>query len=139
MPDYSAVFLPGLTMTTHASGPVTGGDPVEVAGSDLVGKCTPGPSGLGSAKYLGVAAHDAISGARVTIIMDRVVHEGPADGAVTAGAQVMASSKAGCQVKTVPVTGSVPGQVDVDQARVIIGLALNTSADGGTVRWAQTR
>ena len=126
-------------MTTHALGTITGGDPVEVAGHDLVGKCTLGPSGLGSAKYLGVAAHDAISGANVTVIMDRVVHEGTADGAVTAGAQVMASAKAGCQVKTVPASTATPGQADVDAARVIIGVALTTATDGGTLRWAQTR
>src|ERR1700731_4659008 len=102
MPDYSAVFLPGLTMSTTAAGTLVGGDPVEVAGSGTVQKTTAGPGGaIGSHKCIGVASHDAVSGARVTVICDRVVHEGLADGAVTAGDQLMASVTAARQVKTV--------------------------------------
>lgn len=137
MPDYSAVFLPGLTMTAIAAAPVTGGDPLEVAGSGIVQKATAGPSGLGSAKYVGIASADAIAGAEVTVIAARPVHEGPADGAVIAGDQLMASSVAGRQVRAVPPTGTPPGTADVDQARVIIGLALNTATDGAAVRWMQ--
>jgi hypothetical protein len=142
VPDYTAVFLPGLTMTTTALGHIYGGDPLEVAGSDLVQKCTPGPSGWGSAKYVGIAANDTRAGNLVTVIVDRVVHEGAADGAITAGDQLMASSAPGCQVMTVPPTGTVPGQseqADVDASRVIIGVALTTAADGTTVRWIQNR
>lgn len=138
MPDYTAVFLPGLTMTSQAGGTITGGDPVEVAGSGTVQKTTAGPSaGLGSAKCIGIAAQDATAGAKVTIIVDRVVHEGAADGVVTAGDQVMSSTVAGRQVKTVPATGGSPGKSDVDQARVIIGIALTTAGDGAVVRWMQ--
>lgn len=138
MPDYSAVFLPGLTMTSTAASAITGGDPLEVAGSGTVQKTTAGPSGLGSAKYVGVAAHDTPAGLKLTVITDRVVHEGAADGPVNAGDQVMASSVTGRQVKTVPATGATPGKADVDQARAIIGLALTSAADGTTVRWMQT-
>jgi hypothetical protein len=138
MPDYSPVFLPGLTMTSVAAGPITGGDPVEVAGSGTVQKCTAGPSGLGSARYVGVAVMDTAPGLQVTVVIDRVVHQGTADGAVTAGDQLMASSKAGCQVKTVPATAAVPGQADVNQARAVIGLAITTAPDGTPVRWMQT-
>jgi hypothetical protein len=140
VPDYAPVFLPGLTMTSQALTQIWGGDPVEVAGTDLVQKCTPGPSGLGSAKYIGIAAEDAIAGAKLTVILMRVVHEGTADGAITAGDQLMASSKPGCQVKTAPPTGQVPGQTeqaDVDYARVVIGISLRAAADGTTVRWVQ--
>lgn len=138
MPDYTAVFLPGLTMTLTAAGTVAGGDPVEIAGSGTCQKTTAGPSaGLGSAKCIGVAAQDAAAGARVTVIVDRVVHEGLADGVITAGDQVMSSSTPGRQVKTVPVTGGSPGKADVDQARVIIGIALTTASDAATVRWMQ--
>lgn len=138
MPDYSAVFLPGLLMTSQAAGTITGGDPVEVAGTGTVQRSTVGPSaGLGSAKCIGIAAQDAVAGAKITVIVDRVVHDGAADGAVTAGDQVMASSTAGRQVKTVPVTSGSPNKADVDQARVIIGIALTTASDGGTVRWMQ--
>ncbi len=138
MPDYTAVFLPGLTMTSQAAGTITGGDPVEVAGSGTVQKTTVGPSaGLGSAKCIGVAGQDAVAGAKLTVIVDRVVHEGLADGGITAGDQVMSSSTAGRQVKTVPVTSGSPVKADVDQARVIIGIALTTAIDGATVRWMQ--
>lgn len=137
MPDYTAVFLPGLTMTSVAAGTITGGDPVEVAGSGTVQRATVGPSSLGSAKCIGVAAQDAAAGARVTVIVDRVVHEGLADGVITAGDQLMASTVAGRQVRTVPVTGGSPGKADVDQARVIIGVALTTASDAATVRWMQ--
>jgi Uncharacterized conserved protein (DUF2190) len=142
MADYTAVFLPGLTMTSTALSNITGGDPVEVAGTDLVQKCTPGPSGWGSAKYIGIAATDAYAGQLVTIITDRVVHEGPADGPVNAGDQLMASSAPGCQVTTAPPTGTIPGQLeqaDVDCARAVIGVALTTAASGTTVRWIQNR
>lgn len=137
MPDYTAVFLPGLTMTMTAAGTLTGGDPVEIAGPSAVQKTTAGPSALGSAKCIGVASHDAVAGAKVTIIVDRVVHEGLADGVVTAGDQVMSSSLAGRQVKTVPASSGSPSKADVDQARVIIGIAITTASDGATVRWMQ--
>ena len=138
MPDYSAVFLPGLTMTSQAAGALTGGDPVEVAGTGTVQRATAGPSaGLGSACCIGIAAHDAIPGMKVTVICDRAVHEGLADGVVSARDQVMTSLVAGRQVKTVPATGGAPGKADVDQARVIIGIALTTASDGNVVRWMQ--
>jgi hypothetical protein len=138
VPDYTAVFLPGLTMTSQAAGTIVGGDPVEVAGSGTVQKTTAGPSaGLGSAACIGIAAHDATAGQKVTVICDRCVHEGAADGVINAAAQVMSSSVAGRQVKAVPVTGGSPGKADVDQARVIIGIALTTASDGAVVRWMQ--
>jgi hypothetical protein len=137
VPDYSAVFLPGLTITMTALGDLAGGDPVEVAGSGTVRRCTAGPSSLGSAGYVGIASADTRSGLEVTVIAARVVHEGPADGVITAGDQVMASSVPGRQVRSVPPTRAVPGQADVNQARVIIGVALITAADGATVRWMQ--
>lgn len=137
MPDYTAVFLPGLTITSIAVGPVTGGDPLEVAGSGLVQRATAGPSGLGSARYVGIAATDAASGQRVTLIADRVVHDGTADGPVTAGDQVMASVVPGKTVKTCPPAGPVPVQADIDAARAVIGVAMTSAPDGTTVRWMQ--
>jgi hypothetical protein len=138
VPDYSAVFLPGLTMTSTAAGTITGGDPVEVAGSGTVQKATlSGTNGTASQKCIGVASHDAISGARVTIIVDRVVHEGTADGAINPGDQLVASAVAGKQVKTLPPLGGAPGQDDGNKARALIGIALTGAADNGTVRWMQ--
>ena len=139
MPDYSAVFLPGLTMTSTAAGTITGGDPVEVAGSGTVQKATYSdtPNTVGSVKCVGVASHDATTGSRVTIIVDRVVHEGTAEGAITAGDQLMASTIAGHQVVTAPVVSGSPVKSDVEVARAIIGIALTTAAANGTVRWMQ--
>lgn len=137
MADYTPVFLPGLTMTSQAAGAITGGDPVEVAGSGTVQKCTAGPGGVGSFRYVGLAAHDAAVGKPVTVILDRVVHEGPADGPITYGDQLMASTAAGRQVTRVPDTAGTPGKADVDQARCVIGIALISASDGGTVRWMQ--
>ena len=138
MPDYSAVFLPGLLMTSQAAGPVTGGDPLEVAGSGTCQRATPGPSGLGSAKVIGIASHDAAPGRPVTYVAARPVHEGPADGPVTAGDQVMASSVAGRQVRSCPPAPGTPGKADIDAARAVIGIALTTAPDNATVRWMQT-
>lgn len=142
MADYAPVFLPGLTMTSQASATIAGGDPVEVSGSGTVRKCTAfaphgGNASLGSAACIGVAANDATAGAKVTVIVDRVVHEGAADLAITAGDQLMASTLVGKQVKKVPDTTGTPIQQDVDQARVVIGIALTTAVDGATVRWMQ--
>jgi hypothetical protein len=137
MPEYSPVLLPGLTGTFTAAADTTGGEPVEVVGSGTVAKCTPGPSGLGSACYVGIAAHDARAGLHLTVVMDNTVHEGAADGAINARDQLMASSRTGRQVTAVPAAASTPGQADINAARAVIGLALTTAADGATVRWIQ--
>lgn len=137
MPDYTALFLPGLTITLQAAAAITGGDPLEVAGNGTVQKCTAGPSGLGSAAYVGVAAHDAITGQKITLIAANPVHEGLADGVINAGTQVMASSVAGRQVKAAPATSGSPVTADVNAARAVIGVALTTAGDGNAVRWIQ--
>jgi hypothetical protein len=135
--DYAPVFLPGLTATFTAAGTLTGGDPVEVAGSNTVQKATAGDTNIGSFKCIGVVTHDAAAGARVTVIMDRVVHEGTAEGAINAGDQLMASSVAGHQVVAAPAVSSGPSKADVQVSRAIIGIALTTAAGNGTVRWMQ--
>jgi hypothetical protein len=71
------------------------------------------------------------------VIMDRVVHEGTAEGAINAGDQLMASSLAGHQVIAAPVVSSSPVKADVQASRAIIGIALTTAASNGTVRWMQ--
>lgn len=132
MADYTPVWLPGLTGTFTAAGAITGGDPVEVAGSGTVQKV----AGLASAKYVGVAGADAKTGEPVTVIMARVVHEGLADGAVNAGDQLTASPVAGRQVAALPAaTGATAG--DINAARAVVGIALTTAASGTVVRWQQ--
>jgi sulfate adenylyltransferase subunit 1 (EFTu-like GTPase family) len=132
VPDYSPVHLPGLAVTLTASGPLAGGDPVEVAGSGTVQKV----AAAGSLRYVGVAAADAATGAAVTVIIDRVVHEGAADGPVNAGDQLAASARAGCQV-TQLASAATATAADVNAARAVVGVALTGAADGATVRWVQ--
>lgn len=133
MPDYTPVYLPGLTVTFQAAGNLTGGDPVEVAGSGTVQRVASAPS----AKYVGIAAADVAAGLEVTVIVDKVIHEGAADGVVTAGDELVASAVAGRQVRSLPPLAAPPGLADVNAARSVIGLALITAGDGGTVRWMQ--
>jgi hypothetical protein len=146
VPDYTAVFLPGLVITVVAAGPITGGDPLEVAGTGTVQKC----AGAGSAKYVGIAALDAIAGNRLTMFANKPVFDGIAEGTVTAGDQVCASAVAGKQVKTVPASAVDIGASPTVQAtantainaglaavRSIIGVAMTTATDGTTVRWMQ--
>jgi hypothetical protein len=132
VPDYTPVFLPGLTITLIAAAGLTGGDPVEVGGSGTVQKVT----AAGSMRYVGIAAHDAIAGYQVTVILDRAVHEGAADGPINAGDQLAASPRAGHQVTQLPAALTAAA-ADVNLARAVIGVALTSAADGTTVRWMQ--
>lgn len=131
MPDYTAVFLPGLTMTFTAASNLAGGDPVEVAGSGLVQRAS-----AATPRYVGMAGHDVQAGLRVTVIAARPVFDSSADGAITAGDQLAASAVAGRAVRTVPPAGTATA-ADIAAARAVIGLALTTAADGATVRWMQ--
>ena len=132
MPDYTPVWLPGLAVTFIAAANLTGGDPVEVAGSGTVQKVTT----AGSVRYVGIAAQDGQAGYQVTVILDRVVHEGAADGPVNAGDQLAASPRAGCQVTQLPAAATTTA-ADINLARAVIGVAITSAADGTTVRWMQ--
>jgi hypothetical protein len=132
VPDYSPVFLPGLTITLQAADNITGGDPLEVAGSGTCQKAA-----AGSLKYIGVANKDAAAGYAVTLTAASPVFDGPADGAILAGDQLVASGRTGCQVTGAPIVPADPGQADMITSRAIIGVALTTAVDGGTVRWMQ--
>ena len=145
MPDYTPVIIPGLTVTFTAATAVTGGDPVEVAGSGLVQAC----AAPGSPRYVGVAAADTAAGLLVTVFSDRVLHEGLADGPVTAGDQVMASSVPGRQVTAAPApavdVGGTFNETTINAAlnaalqaeRAVIGVAITNAPDGQPVRWMQ--
>jgi hypothetical protein len=132
VPDYAPVWLPGLTVTFIAAASLVGGDPVEVAGSGTVQKVT----AAGSMCYVGIAAQDAVAGYQVTVILDRAVHEGAADGPVNARDQLVASPRAGCQVTQLPAAATATA-ADINLARAVVGVALTSAADGTTVRWMQ--
>jgi hypothetical protein len=129
MSDYSPVYSGGtLPFTMTASGAVTGGTPVvAVAASPGVVAA----AGATSALCIGVAAHDAASGARVSVWpLANVIHEVAvvAAGTVTAGDGVVTGASA--TVQTAPT--SIATQA---AAGTLIGIALNTATAPAKVRF----
>lgn len=129
MADYTPVFSGGAKpLTLTASGAVTGGTPVvAVAGSPGVVAA----AGATSALCVGVAAHDAASGAQVTVWpLANVVHEVAvvAAGTVTAGDGVVTGALA--TVQTAPT--SIATQA---AAGTLIGIALTTATAPNKVRF----
>lgn len=134
MPDYTPPYPIGRALTLTTSGAVLGGDLLVVSGSGTVAAWV--PAATPSTKAVGVAANDTPSGGRVTVWGFGPVHESIADGTVTAGDQVVAAATAGRQIKTAPAV-TTPTAGDVTNTRSILGIALNTAADGIKVRWMQ--
>ena len=123
MADYSPVYSGGaipVTFTTSAA--VTGGQVLAVSATGTVA-----PSGAASVIAIGVAAHDAASGAKVTVWpLANVVHELVATGTITA-ADGIAAVAAGA-IQTVAVgTGAAAGS--------LIGIALTTATNPAKVRF----
>jgi hypothetical protein len=124
MADYSPVYSGGIqAFTATTSAAVTGGRVLEVSGNGTVAQ-----AGAGSLVAVGVAAHDAASGARVTVWpLANVVHELPvATGTVTAADGVTSSTTGG-------VTTAVVGTAAA--AGTLIGIALTTAASPNKVRF----
>lgn len=150
MGDYTPVALPGTAYTFQASGTIAGGDLVGMTGPLTVARI----SSAASLAYVGVAGQDAAIGSKVTVYMDKAVHDSVAEGAVTAGDQLVSSSAANRQVKSlaaaalnVDVTGT-PTESTIEafnpaintalnNARAILGTAVTTVTDNQTVRWVQ--
>lgn len=123
MADYTPVITGGAqpsTMTTSA--PVTGGQVLIVTGSGTVG-----PAAAASGLVVGVAAHDAASGAQVTVWpLPGVTHETVTPTGVTAG-NALSSAAAG----TVD-----PGTLGtLAAAGTLIGVALTTATAGNKCQW----
>jgi hypothetical protein len=134
MADYTPVYTPGTAITLTASASIVGGQLVEVSGN---GTAAPTPaSATPSLKVVGVAAFDAAAGARVTIHGRGQVHETTANGAVTAGDQLVSGAVAGT-VKSLAAVGAAPAQADVNNARAVIGIAITSAADAALVRWME--
>jgi hypothetical protein len=148
--DYTPIALPGQTFTFNAGGAITGGDLVDVSGSNTVVKSAT----LASRAFIGVAKHDVASGGKVTIVLAHPLHESVADGTVAAGDQLTTTNTANRQVKTLgaaalnvdvtasPTEASIEAfnaaiNTAVNQARSIIGIAVSGGADNTLVRWAQ--
>lgn len=125
MADYLPLFKPGQDITSTTSAAVTGGQLLAVSGSGTVA-----PTAGATAAWVGVAAYDAASGARVAI------HKGgvqrlTATGAIAAGDQVV--SAANGTVATVPAVAATVGSADVTNTRQIVGIALTSAAAGAAV------
>jgi len=121
MADYAPIFSGNqLPFTSTASATITGGELVEVSGSGTVA-----PAAADSAAAVGVAAHDAASGARVTVHpLVGVIHELVAGtGGITAGAAV----KVGATSNAVLPLGA--GTFDQR-----VGIALTTAAAAAKVQ-----
>lgn len=123
MADYTEVFPLGAAgFTSQASGTINGGDCVAVSGSNTVAAAA-----AGALTVIGVAAHDATSGQKVTVLPLKMVHETLAGaGGVTAGNPLKVGASAGKLVLW--VTGT-------DSAAAFLGVALNTAAADATLRW----
>jgi hypothetical protein len=142
VPDYSATYLPASQVTFTADGPLTGGDPVEVAPNGRVNRFqaeTVSP-------FIGVAAHDALAGGSIRVIIGHPIHDGIADGTITAGDQLAPSATPGRTVVTVPdiiipSTGltqiAAATRSALEAVRSLIGVAISSAADGQPVRWIQ--
>jgi len=117
MADYVPVFTGGIEpFPATTSAIVTGGSVVVWSGASTVAH-----SGADSAVVAGVAAHDAASGARVTVWpIEGCVHELLATGAITAGAGVVTDAAAGT-VKTATIATAAA-------AGTLIGTAVSTAA-----------
>lgn len=125
MGDYVPIHSPGHEVTMTASAAITGGQTLANSGVNTVA-----PAITASAKkYVGVAAHDAANGAKVTVLTGvGQVHESTAAGAITAGDLIIVGAVAG--------TVATIGAGTFDQ---MIGIALNTAADTALVQWKAVR
>lgn len=127
MADYSPVYANGvLPFSSTAASAITGGTPLVAVATGTVG-----PAGATSALCVGIAAHDAASGARVSVWpLANVVHEVAvvAAGTVTALEGVVTGALA--TVQTAPT--SIATQA---AAGTLIGIALTTATAPNKVRF----
>jgi hypothetical protein len=117
MAQYLPIHRPGDTVTFGVTTAVTGGTPVEVGTADR----SVAPAAAGSAKYVGVAGHDAAVGDKVTVEVAKVIHELKAVGAVTRGARLEVAA----------------GGVRTLASGTAVGVALTSAADGAPVQVLQ--
>lgn len=124
--DYTPVFTGGAVPYTAqvVTGAVVGGQLLTNAGVGLVSTAV-----VTDTKVVGVAAHDAAVGAKVTVWpIKNVTHETAAEGVTTVTAGDGLSSGAVGTVKTVVIaTGAAAG--------TLLGTAVSTATGPALVRW----
>lgn len=124
MADYTPIYSGGvvpLTLTTSAA--VTGGRLVAVSGAGTVAHAA-----ADSLAVVGVAAHDAASGAKVTVWpMNNCIHELLSTGAITASATAGVVADAAGTVKAATIgTAAAAGS--------LLGVAMTTVGGAALVR-----
>lgn len=123
MADYTPIHSGGavpFTMTTSAV--VVGGRMVSTSGNFTVAN-----SGAASATCIGVAAHDAASGAKVTVWpLRNVTHEIESTGTLAAGDGVVTGA-AGVAATAVVATAAAAG--------TLLGIAEAAATGGAVVRF----
>lgn len=130
MSDYLPTYTPGRERTGTLSASCTGRQLLAVSGDGTVA-----PAGANAANWLGAAAFDAASGARVTYHCGGE-QELTASGSITAGDLVVCAAN-GKVSSLAAVTTPTPS--DVTNGRGIVGVALTTAADAALVRVAMAR
>lgn len=107
------IFRPGQDVTFTASAAITGGQVVAVTGNRTVG-----PAGAGSSAWIGVAEHDAASGAKLNVTSGGI-HELTASGAIAAGANVIGAASG--------AVATIASEADYSK---IVGVAIAAAASG---------
>jgi hypothetical protein len=123
MADYTPVFTGGAyPFTSQASAAITGGTFVSTSGVGTVAT-----SGAGSATVIGVAAHDAASGAKVTVWpLDGVTHEVMTAATVTAGDGVITGAAGVAATSAIGAAAA---------AGTLVGIATTTATGAALVRF----
>lgn len=114
MADHLPKFKPGQAVTFTAGGTIEGGQVVEVGTADR----TVVVASAASAKAIGTAGHDAISGDKLVVHLAGPVDTAKAAAAIVRGAKVEAGAAGTIQTAT---TG------------LVLGIALGSASDAGDV------
>jgi hypothetical protein len=123
MADYTPVFTGGaIPYTMQASGAITGGQIVVASGNGLVAV-----AGAAATTVIGVAGHDAASGAKVTVWPIRnVTHEVTSTGTIAAGDGIVTGA-AGVAATAAVATAAAAG--------TLLGIAESGATGGALVRF----
>lgn len=120
MAEHVHLFKPGQAVTLTASAAITGGELVAVSGSGTVAKTS-----AATVAWVGVAAHDAANGDRLTVLKGGV-QKVTASGGITAGQQVVSAADGKVAALAAWAAASAAD-------RQVVGVALTTATDGNPV------
>lgn len=123
MADYTPIHTGGvIPLTSSASAGITGGQVLVASGNHTVA-----PSGAASTAVIGVAAHDAATGQKVTYWpIKNVTHEITSTGTIAAGDGIV-SGAAGVVTTAAVATAAAAG--------TLLGKAVAAATGGAVVRF----